>query len=158
MQKTKSYTVEQAKLLLERYCIYQDRCHIEVEKKLNSLNMIVEAREIIIIHLIQHNFLNEERFAKSFTRGKFNIKKWGKYKIKNELKFRNISSYNIKTAMNEIDNDVYINTIKKLIFKKSAVLNEENNFIKKKKVLNFLLQKGYEFKDVINLINEIIPI
>ena len=117
MHKTKSYTVEQATRLLERYCVYQDRCHLEVEKKLNKLNMITEAQEVIIIHLIQHNFLNEERFAKNFARGKFNVKKWGKYKIKNELKFKKISSYNIKTAMNEIDNDIYIDTIKKLILK-----------------------------------------
>ncbi|MCF6350965.1 MAG: RecX family transcriptional regulator [Flavobacteriaceae bacterium] len=154
MQKTKSYTVDQAQFLLERYCIYQDRCHIEVEKKLKTLNIITEAQEIIIIHLIQNDFLNEERFAKSFVRGKFNIKKWGKYKIKNELKFRQISAYNIKTAMNEIDDEVYTETIKKLVVKKAATLSEENIFIKKKKILNFLLQKGYEFKDVITLVNQ----
>lgn len=156
MQKTKSYTVKEATLLLERYCIYQDRCHTEVEKKLKALNIITEAQEIIIIHLIQNDFLNEERFAKSFARGKFNIKKWGKYKIKNELKFRQISAYNIKTAMNEIDDELYLETITKLTIKKAATLNEKNIFTKKKKVLNFLLQKGYEFKDVINIVNEII--
>ncbi len=155
MQKHKSYTVEQAKTLLERYCIYQDRCHVEVEKKLNNLNLIEEAKELIIIHLIQHNFLNEERFAKSFARGKFKIKKWGKYKITNELKFRKISNYNIKSAMTEIDLDDYNTTIHKLIIKKEKTLTEKNSFTRKKKILNFMLQKGYTYSDVINTLNEI---
>jgi regulatory protein len=155
-KKQKSYTVKEALLLLERYCIYQDRCHVEVEKKIDDINMINEVKEHIIIHLIQHNFLNEERFAKSFARGKFNIKKWGKYKIKNELKFRKISTYNIKTAMAEIDDDTYFKTIETLVTKKANSLTEKNSFIKKKKVLNYLLQKGYEFKDVIEVINKIV--
>ncbi len=156
MQKSKSYTVEQATRLLERYCVYQDRCHVEVEKKLNAINMVSEAQEVIIIHLIQHNFLNEERFAKSFARGKFKIKKWGKYKIKNELKYRKISAYNIKTAMLEINDDAYLETIENLVVKKLKSLNEKNIFIKKKKILNYLLQKGYVFSDVIGVLNTVV--
>ena len=64
MQTQKSYTVEEAKRALEKYCAYQERCHKEVDQKLYNLNMIPEARELIIVHLIEHNFLNEERFAK----------------------------------------------------------------------------------------------
>ena len=154
MQKQKSYTVKEAQLLLERYCIYQDRCHVEVEKKLNDLNMIIEAKEHIIVHLIQHNFLNEERFAKSFVRGKFNIKKWGKIKITNALKQKKISTYNIKTALNEIDEDDYLETLEKLTLKKIAVTKEPNLYKKRKKVTDFLLQKGYEFSVIISVVNE----
>ena len=84
--------VEEAKRATEKYCAYQERCHKEVEQKLYDLNMIPEARDLIIVHLIEHNFLNEERFSKSYARGKFRIKKWGKQRITRELKFRNISS------------------------------------------------------------------
>ena len=81
MKNDKSYTVDEATKLLENYCAYQERCHKEVEQKLYDLNMIPEAKEKIIIHLLQHNFLNEERFAKAFVRGKFSIKNWGKQRI-----------------------------------------------------------------------------
>lgn len=156
MQNTKTYTVEEAKRLLERFCVYQDRCHVEVEKRLFKLNMIAEAKELIIIHLIQHDFLNEERFAKSFVRGKFNQKKWGKIKLKNELNFRKISTYNIKTAFLEIDDEDYHSAIEKLVLKKSNTLSENNLFTKKKKVINYLTQKGYELNMVYPIVNELV--
>jgi len=76
-QNVKTFTVDEAKKKLEHYCAYQERCHQEVQQKLKSMNMIPEASDVIIVHLLQHNFLNEERFAKTFVRGKFNIKKMG---------------------------------------------------------------------------------
>ncbi|MDP3313621.1 regulatory protein RecX [Lutibacter sp.] len=144
MKNQKSYTVEEATKVLEGYCAYQERCHKEVEQKLYDLNMIAEAKEIIILHLLKHNFLNEERFAKAFARGKFSIKNWGKIKITNELQFKNISSYNIKSALNEIDEVAYINTLEKIALKKFNQLKEPDSYKKKAKLTNFLISKGYE--------------
>lgn len=140
----KTYTVEEAKRALEHYCIYQDRCHKEVEEKLYKMKMIPAACEVIILHLMEHHFLNEERFSKSFARGKFNIKKHGRVRITQELKFRNISSYNIKTALKEIDADFYIETLNELAAKRWQQTTEINFYKKKKKVVDFLLRKGYE--------------
>jgi len=86
MKTTKTYTVEEAKRHLERYCAYQDRSHFEVLKKLREMQMIPMVIDAIVLHLIEHNFLNEARFAKSFVRGKFNIKKYGRIKITQGLK------------------------------------------------------------------------
>ncbi len=69
--KRLTFTVEEAQKKLESYCAYQDRCHQEVEKKLYEMQMISEAKELILLYLMEYNFLNEERFAKSFARGKF---------------------------------------------------------------------------------------
>ena len=80
-QAHKSYTIEEALAKLQKYCAYQDRCHKEVEQKLKQMRMIPEAIERIIVDLIQDNHLNEERFAKAYVRGKFNIKKWGKVQV-----------------------------------------------------------------------------
>ncbi len=80
------HTVDEALTNLENYCVYRERCHKEVEQKLNELRMIPEAKEKIILHLIEHDFLNEERYAKAFARGKFRIKKWGRQRIFRELK------------------------------------------------------------------------
>lgn len=145
MNSHKTYTVEEAKRALESYCVYQDRCHKEVEEKLYKMGMIPQACEVILLHLMEHNFLNEERFAKSFARGKFRIKKYGKVRITQELKFRNISAYNIKTAMKEIDSNDYLLTLEKLTTQKWEHTFESNFFKKKKKVVDFLLRKGYEY-------------
>jgi regulatory protein len=140
----KSYTVEEAKRKLEHYCVYQDRCHEEVQQKLKSLNMIPQAADAIIVHLIEHNFLNEERFACSFARGKFRIKHYGKRRIINELKMRGISKYNIDKALKEINEDEYIETFNALAEKQWNATNDRSILTKKKKVTDFLLRKGFE--------------
>ncbi len=156
MKNQKSYTVDEATKALEHFCAYQERCHKEVEQKLYDLNMIPEAKEKIILHLLQHNFLNEERFSKAFARGKFSIKNWGKIKIVNALKFKNISSYNIKSALEEIDDEDYLTTLQKIAEKKLALIHETNSFKKKNKLSTFLISKGYELELVYKVTNSII--
>ena len=141
---------------MENFCAYQERCHNEVAQKLYDLHMIPEAREKITLHLLQHNFLNEERFSKAFARGKFSIKNWGRIRIVNELKFRNISPYNIKTALNEIDEDAYLKTLQKIAEKKAAVIKEPNAFKKRSKLLTYLSSKGYESELIYEVVNALI--
>lgn len=145
----KSYTVDQIKAKMEYYCAYQDRCHFEVEKKINSFFVIPEAKEEILISLIQDNFLNEERFALTFARSKFNQKKWGKLKISQELKKRNISDYLIKKGIKEIDSQDYFITIENLINKKIENTKFKNYFDLKNKVSAYMLQKGYTYSEII---------
>ena len=156
MKSQKSYTLEQAKKALENYCAYQERCHKEVEKKLNEYRMIPEVQEIILIHLMEHNFLNEERFSKSFARGKFRIKKWGKQRIIRELKFRDISQYNIKTALKEIHQEDYLETFNSLAEKKALKIKEVNLYKKRKKLADYLLYRGWESDLVYKKITELI--
>ena len=140
----KTYTVEEAKRKLEQYCAYQERCHEEVIQKLRGLSMIPQAIDLIVGHLIEHNFLNEERFACSFARGKHRIKYWGKIRIVNELKARNISKYNIDTALKEIPHNMYISSFHELAEKQWQNIRETNSLKKKKKLFDFLMRKGYE--------------
>lgn len=149
MNSQKSYTVEEAKRALERYCVYQDRCHQEIIKKLYDYNMTPAVHDTIIVHLIEHDFLNEERFSKSFARGKFNIKKWGKVRITRELKLRNISTYNIKTALKEINEEEYFITFDNLSQRKFNSLTETNKYKKRKKLADYLLYRGWE-SDLVN--------
>jgi regulatory protein len=144
IQNKKSFTVDELQKKMEYYCVYQDRCHQEVERKMTEYQLIPEAKEKILLHLMQHNFLNEERFSKSFARGKFRIKNWGKQRIVRELKIKNISSYNIKTALKEIDDELYIKTIEKIAASKNNTIKESNLFKKKKKIYDYLYRKGYE--------------
>ncbi|MGB2128476.1 MAG: regulatory protein RecX [Flavicella sp.] len=141
---SKTYTIIEAKKALEHFCAYQERCHQEVVEKLYKLNMIPEAQEQIIGHLITEGFLNESRFAQSFARGKFRIKKWGKIRITQELKQKNISAYNIKLGLKEVDDEMYLLTLQDLIQKKQRSLKETDAFKKKKKLVDYLLRQGYE--------------
>ncbi|WP_170932110.1 regulatory protein RecX [Cellulophaga lytica] len=152
-----SYTIKEVTHKLEQYCAYQERCHKEVTKKLKDMGMIADARDLIITHLIKENYLNEERFAQSFARGKFNIKKWGKNRIVNELKFRDISIYNIKTALKEIDEDQYIQTLNELASKRANEVKETNIYKKRKKIADYLLYRGWESHLVYEKVQELTP-
>lgn len=152
----KSYTVKEATIKLMQFCVYRDRSHKEVEEKLREMNMIPAAQEQIIMELMQEDFLNEERFARSFVRGKFRIKKWGKIKIKQELKFREISAPIIKIALTEIDHQKYTTTLYELAEKKIRLLKESDKFKKKRKLADFLLRKGYESNLVYEVTNEVL--
>lgn len=151
-----SYTIEEATKKIEHYCAYQDRCHKEVSQKLKEMGMIPIAIDTILNTLIQENYLNEERFAKSFARGKFNIKKWGKKRIVSELKQRDISKYNITTALKEIDPEDYLNTLNTLALKRVDAIKETNVQKKRKKLADYLLYRGWESNLVYEKITELI--
>jgi regulatory protein len=130
---------------LQRYCVYQDRCHKEVRTKLLDIGIYGDTLEEIISELIQENFLNEERFACSYARGKFRMKKWGKSKILQGLKYRNISDYCIRKAMEEIEVLDYEETLNQLIEKKWEQSKETDVFKKRNKIAKYLAQRGYEY-------------
>lgn len=152
----KVFTVNEIKNKLEFYCVYQDRCHKEVESKLREYNVIPEARELILLSLMDEGFLNEERFCKSFARGKFRIKKWGKERIIRELKFRDVSVYNIKTALKEINEEEYMETLYELVHKKNNSLNESNIYKRKKKIVDYVRYRGYESNLIFQVVNELV--
>ena len=151
--QTKNIGTEKAFQKAKYYCAYQERSHAEVKKKLYGFGLYKNEVEILLSRLIEENYLNEERFAIAFAGGKFRIKQWGKTKIKYELKMRQISDYNIKKALSQIEEEDYLKMLQKLAAEKLATLKSEKNiFIRKSKLQNYLVGKGYEF----NLIGEIV--
>lgn len=141
---------------IEYYCAYQERCHSEVRKKLYELSFSEEDIEEVILHLITEDFLNEERFARSFCRGKFGIKKWGRLKIQKSLKQKQVSDYCIKKGMEEIDEATYLSTLEELFLKKKAELVKEINvWVKRKKISDFLFRKGYETELIYPLLQKL---
>ncbi|WP_296144006.1 regulatory protein RecX [uncultured Flavobacterium sp.] len=137
-------TVSEAIQKLENYCAYQERCHEEVVQKLRTLKMTSDEIDRIVVHLITDNFLNEERFACSFARGKHRIKHWGKIRIVRELQLRHISKYNIDKALKEIDSSEYLENFHILAEKNWDSIAETNLLRKKKKWCDFLFRKGFE--------------
>lgn len=140
----KQLSKEQALQKLKHYCGYQERSHSEVKEKLYSLGVWKKDHDEIMAALIEENYLNEERFAQAFVRGKFRMKQWGRVKIKYELKQRQVSEYSIKKALKQIDEEEYMGSLKKLAVDKYAALKGEQYLVRKKKTIDYLMQKGYE--------------
>ena len=150
----KSYTFLEIKQKMMNYCVYQDRCHQEVEQKMRDYLIIPEAKEEILLYLMKENYLNEERFTRSYIRGKFYIKSWGRNKIKNHLKFKGISEKLINSSFDEIDEDDYKKTLLKIYhgyFEKQKGLKD---YQKKSKTIQFLLSRGFEYSEILRIITE----
>ena len=148
----KQLTKEEAFQKLKHYCAYQERCHSEVKEKLYNLGIWKKDHDEIIATLIEDNYLNEERFAIAYAGGRFRIKKWGRTKIKYELKQKQVSDYCIKKALKKIDEEDYLKVLGKLAKEKYASLKNDQPLIRKKKTITYLQQKGYEYELIIHSI------
>src|SRR5690242_15152871 len=144
MIQRKYFTKEQALQKLRHYCGYQDRSHAEVRSKLYELGVRKADHDEMIATLIEEDQLNEERFAMAFAGGKFRMKQWGRVKIKYELKQRQVSEYSIKKALKQINEEEYMDSLKKLADQRYASLKGEQYLVRKKKTIDYLMQKGYE--------------
>ncbi|WP_290858567.1 regulatory protein RecX [Flavobacterium sp.] len=144
MSSQSSTSLPQIVQKMEYYCSYQERCHLEVMQKLYGFALTQHERDEVVVHLIQHNFLNEERFAKTFALSKFHQKKWGKIRITNELKQRQMSTFLITKGLQEIPNHEYEETFETLTEKTWQTITEKNALKKRKKFCDTLLRKGWE--------------
>ncbi|WP_143962820.1 regulatory protein RecX [Litoribacter populi] len=150
----KKLTPSQAKVKIGAFCAYQERCQQEVRDKLYTYGLHSDDVEELISFLITEGFLNEERFAQAFVGGKFRIKKWGRNKILRELKLRNISPNCIKAGMKEIDPEDYWITLKVVFEKKWESVKDKDDFIKRQKVMKYLLARGFEMDLVQDVLRE----
>lgn len=136
------------------YCAYQDRCHYEVEQKMREFVLIPEAKDEIIMYLIKENYLNEERFTRSYIRGKFYMKSWGRNKIRIHLKQKQITEKLISKCMNEIDDKDYEKNILKTweaYYSKQKGLKE---YQKKIKTTRYLLSRGFEYEEILRVVED----
>ena len=148
--------IEKAIQKIRHYCAYQERSHFETREKLYSLGLYKNQVEQIMANLVEENYLNEERFAIAYAGGKFRMKKWGRLKISHALAQKKVSSYCIKTALSGIDEAEYEKTISDLAKAKyRALKNEKNEAVKTKKIIQYLLQKGYEYAAISGIIKNI---
>jgi regulatory protein len=143
-KKVKVYTRQEALLKVSSYCVYQERTQQEVRDQLYGYGLHKDMVEELISKLITENFINEERFAKAFSGGKFRIKKWGRVRIKEALKAKGLSEYCIKKGLQEIDSKDYTLSLLSLIEKRNEKEKEKNEFKRKHKIAQYLIGKGYE--------------
>jgi regulatory protein len=143
-QPKKYWSLAEAKVRIASFCAYQERYQQEVRNKLHERGIYGDEAEELIAYLISEGYLNEERFAQAFVSGKFRIKKWGRNKILQELKFRQISPNCIKSGMKEIDAEDYWQTLLHLVEKKASLIKETDDFKKRYKTHQYLMGRGFE--------------
>jgi regulatory protein len=155
--KNYSFSVQELQKKLEYYCSYQERCHYEVYNKLKGLTRNNDDINQVISKLIGDGYLNETRFSKEFTIGKFNHKNWGRIRIKLELKKRKISTKNIEIGLNELDDGKYLKKLEDLFKRKLEIHSYKMDIYSKKKIFDYFNYRGWE-KDLIfkklNSLNE----
>jgi regulatory protein len=145
LNRTLNIGTEKALQKIKQFCAYQERSHRQVKEKLFSYGLYKLQVDELFSRMIEENFLNEERYATAFAGGKFRMKGWGKVKIKYELKQQQVSEYCIRLAVNTIDDVEYEKKLLHLFHQKLKTLKGERNiYIKKRKLQDFLKQKGYE--------------
>lgn len=131
---------------LERFCDYQERCHKEVKTKIRTLKIPFSLHQKLLQHLIEKGYLNEQRFTESFVRGKFRIQSWGKVRIKNELKVRQISDYLIDKTLSQINEQDYQDIFEEQFLKAQTRYQKDSSQKSKQKILRYLTQKGWEYE------------
>ena len=157
MQKdSKKLTAAEVRRKIYHYCAYQERSHQEVKNKLYDLELSSQEVDEMISHLITEGYLNEERFAKAFAGGKFRLKSWGRMKIVQALEAKGLTKNCINSGLKEIDEVDYLKTIDLLVSKKLSQVDEDNPFIKREKLANYVIQKGFEPELVWKAVREIV--
>jgi len=137
---------------LRKYCAFQERSHRDVGQKMWDMKIPSNLHDDILIELISSDFINEERFAKAYVRGKFRIKKWGRLKIVKGLKEHNISKPCIQIGLREIDDRQYMKNLRQCIDEKRLKLTEKNPWKRKSAIMRFAQQRGFETELILELI------
>ena len=125
-----------------RYCSYQERSPFEVKQKLREYALPADKVEEIMNLLVDDNFINEERFAALFVRGKVKVKRWGLYKIRDGLSRKGVSSDEMAKAIAGIDKEMYEENLIYLVYRKLELSPEYREEVSK--MYRYLQSKGYE--------------
>ena len=133
------------------YCDYQDRCKKEIFTKLDTFELDDNDRDFIIDFLQDEGFINDERYCRSFVKGKLNLKKWGVNKIKLSLIAKGVDRDIIDAVVSEIDHDSYKEELIKLLENKK--INESDPYKRKAKLIRYAVSKGYSINDVMEIVN-----
>jgi regulatory protein len=139
-----TWTVEEAEEKIAAFCAYQERCVWEVRRKLYEKGIAEAQIEKLIGFLLREKFIDEGRYARAFARGKFRLKKWGKNRIRMELKMRQVPEDLIRKGLLEIDPTEYYDTLLSETEKKWEKTKEPDLYKKRFKVVGYLMQRGFE--------------
>ena len=143
-QANKPLTPDQVLDKMAKYCAYQERCVKDVRDKLKTFDIPEEEKAKILDYLLDNRFVNDERYAKAFVRGKVNQSGWGVNKIRFHLIQKDIDKNIIEEALGQTDEEAYRQRLIEILETKSKTVKAVNDFEKKRKLATYAMQKGFE--------------
>ena len=154
-QASKPLTPDQVLDKMAKYCAYQERCVKDVRDKLKTFDLPQEEKDKILDYLLDNRFVNDERFARSFVRGKINQSGWGVNKIRFQLMQKGIAKETIDEALGQTDEDLYRQRLIDILKTKSKTIKAETDFERKRKLAAYAMQKGFEASLVWEVLKEL---
>lgn len=151
----KPLTPDQVLDKMAKYCAYQERCVKDVRNKLKTFDIPEKEKIKIIDYLLDNRFVNDERFAKSFVRGKVNQSGWGLNKIRFHLMQKGIAKDIIDEALEQTDEDLYRQRLIDILRTKSKTVKAANDYERKRKLAAYAMQKGFEGSLVWGVLKEL---
>lgn len=152
----KIYDLDEAREKIRGFCLYRERSQKEVRDKLYTYGLLPDTVDLLLSELIQERFLDEERFARAYVRGKYRIKKWGRFKIKQSLYPHQLSDYVLKKAFTEIDPDLYFQNLLELVEKRWPLTKGQNQYQRRQKLRYYLQNRGYENDLVLEAMQQVL--
>ena len=143
-QPAKPLTPDQVLDKMAKYCAYQERCVKEVCDKLKTFDIAEEEKTKILDYLLDNRFVNDERYAKAFVRGKVNQSGWGVNKIRFHLIQKGIDKDIIDEALVQTDEEAYRQRLIEILKTKAQTVKADSDFEKKRKLAAYAMQKGFE--------------
>ena len=140
---------------MAKYCAYQERCVKDVRDKLKTFDITQENRNKILEYLLGNRFVNDERFAMCFVRGKINQSGWGLNKIRFHLMQKGIAKDLIDEALRQTDKEDYRQRLISILTTKAKTVKAANDFERKRKLAAFAIQKGFESALVWEVLKEL---
>ena len=131
-----------------KFCSYRERSEKEVKQKLSDKEFSKEIITSTLRKMKDLNFVNNLRFAKSFSRGKNRGNRWGKIKIRYELVGKGLNDEEITIGLDSIDSKMYEQSLKKNI----EIFRKKNKNDNKNKLIGHLARKGFEMNLILNYI------
>lgn len=146
-------------------CASAEYCKADILKKMSRWEIVGDdeddenedkqaaIRQRIIERLIADRFIDEERFAHAFVRDKFRYNRWGRNRIQQELKRRNIPQNTIEEALEEIPSEENLETLKHLISAKRPSVKGRSDYEINAKLIRFALGRGFRMDEILKVIN-----
>lgn len=142
--------IERAKSRAINYISGKLKTKYEVRLKLKENGFVEDVIDEVLDILEKEEYLNDKVYCEIFIEDKKKLNGYGKNKIKSLLIQKGISKNIFEDFLNEFEYDEEFDNALKMGIKKLELLsNEEDNFKKKQKIINYLTYRGFGF-DVIN--------
>ena len=154
-KKNKQYTEQEAYTRLSALCAMGERCCYDMQKKMKNWELPEGAEDRIVEKLVKERFIDEGRFARAFVRDKFRYNRWGRVRIQQELRLRQIPQKHIDEALEEIESDDNLSTLSEIIRKKRPSVKGKNEYEIKGKLIRFALGRGFSMEDITKVIGSI---